>query len=326
MTSNISADEVFEYTGEGQSIPKDVVSVRFHPDVIEVNDTTFFDCKDLEKVVLNEGLQRIGRFAFHNCTSLESISCPSTLIEIGYKAFEYCNRLKKVVLNDGLKEIWENAFDSCSALVTISLPSTVTYISNGAFQYCVNLREVKLHEGLQAIGDSAFACCIALVTVSLPSTVTHISDYSFKDCRNLREVFIHSERLQIERCSFTRCIRLLFKYPSISNRLSKIIQTGHYPRVEAKIDEVRGTVERRGSDLFVSVATMAEVVIGVQQSLDQIIKLISYYEIKEATTLFELALWKSNLDQAEAANDINRDVNRIEVPGPVKDTILQYLS
>lgn len=255
---------------------------------------------------------------------MESISCPSTLIEIGYKAFEYCNRLKKVVLNDGLKEIWENAFDSCSALVTISLPSTVTYISNSAFQYCVNLREVKLHEGLQAIGESA--SCIALVTVSLPSTVTHISDYSFQDCRNLREVFIHSEGLQIERCSFTRCIRLsIFKYPSISNRLSNIIQTGHYPRVEAKIDEVRGTVERRGSDLFVSVATMAEVVIGVQQSLDQIIKLIRYYEIKEVTTLFELALWKSNLDQAEAANDIKRDVNRIEVPGPVKNAILQYL-
>ena len=134
--------------------------------------------------------------------------------------------------------------------------------------------------------------------------------------------------MQIERCSFTRCIRLsIFKYPSISNRLSNIIQTGHYPRVEAKVDEVRGTVERRGSDLFVSVATVAgdDNWNTVQQSLDQIIKWIRYYEIKEATTLFELALWKSNLDQAEAANDINRDVNRIEIPGPVKDTILQYL-
>ena len=70
MSSNTSADdEVFEYTGEGQSIPKDVISVRFHPDVIEVEHGAFFDCRDLEKVVLNEGLQRIGRCAFYNCHS-----------------------------------------------------------------------------------------------------------------------------------------------------------------------------------------------------------------------------------------------------------------
>jgi len=53
---------------------------------------------------------------------------------------------------------------------------------------------------------------------------------------------------------------------------------------------------------------------------------IAYYEIKEATTLFELALWKSNMNQTEAeqTNITNRDECRIEGPGPVKDIILQY--
>ena len=43
--------------------------------------------------------------------------------------------------------------------------------------------------------------------------------------------------------------------------------------------------------------------------------------------LFELALWKFNLDQADATNtnNGNRAAYRIDVPGPVKDTILQYL-
>jgi len=62
-----------------------------------------------------------------------------------------------------------------------------------------------------------------------------------------------------------------------------------------------------------------------RQRVDQIVEVITYYEMKEATTLFELALWKAKIDQAEEAADINREAYRIEVPGPVKDTTLQYL-
>jgi hypothetical protein len=37
-------------------------------------------------------------------------------------------------------------------------------------------------------------------------------------------------------------------------------------------------------------------------------RLVTYYELKEATTMFELALWKSKskLDQADASNTTNR--------------------
>ena len=59
--------------------------------------------------------------------------------------------------------------------------------------------------------------------------------------------------------------------------------------------------------------------------LGRITRLVSYYELKEATTTFELALWKSKLDQADATNTTNRAAYRIDVPGPVKDTMLQYL-
>ena len=62
-----------------------------------------------------------------------------------------------------------------------------------------------------------------------------------------------------------------------------------------------------------------------KEKLSKVEGLISYYEIKEATTLFELALWKARIDQAVDEVDY-RDAHRIEVPGPVKDTILQYLN
>ena len=63
----------FEYTGVGCSVPKDVISVQF-----------------------KEGLQKIGDYAFYNCTSLKSITLPSTLVEIGVDAFDGCRNLREV--------------------------------------------------------------------------------------------------------------------------------------------------------------------------------------------------------------------------------------
>ena len=52
---------MFEYTGDGCLVPKDITSVRF-----------------------NEGLIKIGEEAFFNCKSLTSITLPPSLTEIGH--------------------------------------------------------------------------------------------------------------------------------------------------------------------------------------------------------------------------------------------------
>ena len=64
---------------------------------------------------------------------------------------------------------------------------------------------------------------------------------------------------------------------------------------------------------------------SMRATLDKVIALIAYYEMKEATTILELALWKAKMDQAQGKLIEDRGVYRIDVPGPVKDAILQYL-
>ena len=64
---------VFEYTGNGQSVPKNVVSVRFHPSVGSIDVEAFEYCTHLREVVLNVGLKKIGFNAFRGC-SLDSIT------------------------------------------------------------------------------------------------------------------------------------------------------------------------------------------------------------------------------------------------------------
>jgi len=71
-----TSHKVFEYTGNGQIVPKDVVRVRFHPSVVKVDDKAFYKCSKLKEVILNEGLQYIGQDAFEECTSLQILHYP----------------------------------------------------------------------------------------------------------------------------------------------------------------------------------------------------------------------------------------------------------
>ena len=104
------------------------------------------------------------------------------------------------------------------------------------------------------------------------------------------------------------------------------MQTSHWEELEDKLNDVRGVVEWESDKLFVSGETYHfHNWDEIERDIGRISRLVSYYELKEATSTFELALWKYNLDQVGASNTANRAVYRIDVPGPVKDTMMQYL-
>ena len=330
----MSNEVVFEYTRskEKRDVPKDVTIVRLHSCVTEVSSFMFHDCRQLKEVVFNEGLRKIGYGSFYNCKVLQSITLPSTLIEVGKDAFHYCTSLREVVLNEGLQKLDINSFYGCASLKSITLPSTVSKIGMNAFNCCTNLKTVTLNESLQTIGHAAFVGCISLESITIPPTVTEISGTTFYICRRLREVGLH-EGIQIASDAFAKCTSLeRFTFPKLSFRLDTIIQAGKYVNVENKIDNIRDLVERSDSDLFISATPRLYLLAkgqhwkGVKEALGRIDRLLTYYELKEATTLLELAMWKSKMDQAEEASDINRDLYRIDIPGPVKNTILQYLN
>ena len=352
-------DEVYVYTGR-EDVPRNVTHVRFHPRVVEVDKEVFRDCKSLREVILNDGLREIGSYAFENCKSLQSINnIPSTVIKIGNFAFSGCTELKKVVLNEGLREIGLNAFSGCSslkkillneglteircmafinckALQSITTPSTVEEIDTYAFGFCRNLREVVLKEGVKTIKQQAFHGCTSIERITIPLTVTEMEQYAFLDCNSLREVVIHNEEVQIDaKSSFRGCTSLeRFSFPDLYTRLENIIQAGQRD-IEAKIDDTQAVVWRGGelsipavrreveNRLWRRVDTVVEV---DEEKLNKVKRLIAYYEKKEATTIFELALWRSNMYQADITNPVSdREACRIEVPGPVKETVLQFL-
>eukprot|EP00980_Cylindrotheca_fusiformis_P000200 scaffold41_cov99-Cylindrotheca_fusiformis.AAC.1 len=177
-----------------QGLEKEEVGIPSNVKVID--DWAFNKCKSLGRLVLNEGLERIGRGAFRECYCLTEVEIPSTVKVIGDWAFQYCKLLARLVLNEGLERIGEYAFFDCRSLTEVEIPSTVKVIDERAFQQC-NLVRLGLNEGLERIGKFAFCACDSLSRVGIPQSVDSIATNAFTNCRDLVSIELPEE------CSFS---------------------------------------------------------------------------------------------------------------------------
>ena len=122
---------------------------------------------DIQTVILEDGITRIGEHAFAYCSAMHSVSIPDSVTEIG-----------------------DFAFDWCSALESITIPDSVTEIGFGAFSFCDSLKSVTIPDSVTEIGDYAFTCCESLESVTIPDSVTEIGEEAFFDCSALKSVTI----------------------------------------------------------------------------------------------------------------------------------------
>ena len=133
----------------------------------------------IAEVVIEDGVTKIGKFAFTNLQQLTSVQIP-----------------------DSVKTIGNSAFARCSSLRQIDIPGSVTEIGDWAFAYCSKLREVNLSEGLKTIGYQAFNSCGYLRLVQIPYGVTDIGEHAFYNCTNLEEVWIPDSVINIGKDAF----------------------------------------------------------------------------------------------------------------------------
>lgn len=74
----------------------------------------------LRSIILPEGLEAIGNWAFGYIEHLTSISIPSTVQTIGTDAFAYCSNLRSVELGEGLMTVNGQAFWMCDSLTRVT--------------------------------------------------------------------------------------------------------------------------------------------------------------------------------------------------------------
>ncbi len=176
-----------------------ITKVTFNTvDPITVGTYLFRRAGALKEVTLSEGFTAIPNYTFYECTSLESIDIPYTVLTIGSCAFMNCVSLASV-----------NFTGTRDASHTLTIAEGGGSAAGGSYKYyqyysgvfvgCIKLKKIELPEYTVAIGSSAFAVGdkvldeyfahpgedpanldLGLEEIKIPATVTSIGSLAFK--------------------------------------------------------------------------------------------------------------------------------------------------
>ena len=111
--------------------------------------------EEMQTVVVNSGVTRIGGRAFYAFRNLTGVTLPNGVTSIGDNAFLGCQSLTTLSLPDSVTSIGDSAFSVCRALTTLNLPNGLTSIGNSAIQG-TSITTLSVPGSLTDVGRSAF--------------------------------------------------------------------------------------------------------------------------------------------------------------------------
>ncbi|MBR3835859.1 MAG: leucine-rich repeat protein [Clostridia bacterium] len=156
----------------------------------------FANCTGLEKITITKGNGTMRDFGtdadadadkvYYKCTPWYVSKCPTVVIEdgvdnIGEYAFAYCSTLSDISIPDSVKAIDNYAFYNCSGPQDIALPDSVKSIGSYAFYKCGNLKTFSLSVNVIDIGKAAFRYSTALEKVYFNGTEYEWNQLGYKD-------------------------------------------------------------------------------------------------------------------------------------------------
>ena len=197
---HLTDDGVLTITGKGEMYD---FSVRYNG--LLWDHSTPWGGFVVKRIIIGDGVTRIGEYAFYDCSSLTSITIPNSVTRIGEYAFYDCSSLTSVNIPNSVTTIGEHAFDSCSSLTSVTIGNSVTTIGVYAFSECSSLTSVTIPNSVTTIGGYAFSGCSSLTSVTIPNSVTTIGNEAFSDCTNLQKVNIGNSVKAIGLYAFNYC-------------------------------------------------------------------------------------------------------------------------
>ena len=186
----------------------------------------FEGCSSLTSLTIPSSVTSIGFSAFSGCSGLTSLTIPSSVTSIGSSAFEGCSGLTSFTIPSSVTSISSGAFEGCSGLTSFTIPSSVTSIGSGAFEGCSGLTSLTIPSSVTSIDNSVFSGCSGLTSLTISSSVTEICDYVFKGCSGLTSLTIPSSVTSISSGAFLFC-GLTNLYYIIDDEIETYLSKGH---------------------------------------------------------------------------------------------------
>ena len=232
---------------------------------------------------MHDGVEMIEQYAFYQCTSLRRIKLAGVRIIEAY-AFYNCTALVDVEFGDKLETIGEYAFAD-TALRIIKLPK-VRVIGNYAFIGCEQLTEVELSKDLETIGSWVFSNCSRLRRIAIPLKNNLLGIDALYDCGDLSQVDLVG---------------------GIHKTISSLLLDSWRNNMNDEIDRINRDLPNVQYESQLVPNTPHRKTALIQQWMEGVIERMDHYKsehytlLKNNMTQLELALWKSNLPNVDAA-------------------------
>ena len=133
----------------------------------------YFSRNNLKEIVIEDGVENIGSYAFEDCSSLTSVEIPNSVTSIGDYAFYRCRSLTSATIGNSVTSIGNYAFSGCTSLTSVEIPNSVTSIGDYAFYGCYSFEVISIPNSVTIIGNYAFYGC-SLNYIEIPSSVKTI--------------------------------------------------------------------------------------------------------------------------------------------------------
>lgn len=144
-----------------------------------IGSFAFYGNKNLRSIVIPESVKWLSYLSFGRCSALTEVKLPDTVEEIEDRTFFRCTSLKNAVIGNGIQNIPDQAFAFCTSLENVTLGNQVASIGMGAFQNCCALKKIKLPDTATCIGQSAFVNCTELERINLPDQFEEYFVYGY---------------------------------------------------------------------------------------------------------------------------------------------------
>lgn len=147
----------------------------------------------------------IGDIAFRECSSLTSVTIPSSVTSIGWIAFKDCSSLSTVVIPNSVTHISYGAFEGTALLNKMG--NGIVYYNNVMLGYKGDKPTgiINIKEGTRLVAEGAFSGCSGLTSIIIPNSLTHIGAQSFQNCSGLTSCTFGNSLKTIGGYAFDNC-------------------------------------------------------------------------------------------------------------------------
>ncbi len=173
-----------------------LTSIAIGNEATYIGSNAFAGCANLREVKMpddNASLSTIGASAFSGCTSLKTLRIPEGIRIIPKTLLYNCSSLTTLTLPSTITTINDNAFEGCASLSSLTLPEKVSVVPVKMCYNCTGLIAVNLPVGIETVAESAFAKCSSLTTITNIDKASVISTKVFQDCTSLKTLKLGSD-------------------------------------------------------------------------------------------------------------------------------------